>query len=268
MIDVANNLFSALSPAYRNSRLPSSVALAKPSAANASGNSLKAVSDTLRQDTGVANFAPPPEDRQGFASLSSVLESIRLPPAALNAANSDTPPLWESLLKEQELIADARVERRQEFADLQQNREDEASRQAANEERAREVRANILLTRSETQTPDIQPEDAIRPVAAQQITADAGGEANSAEDTRQLVEKISLPGEGNTAPEENTLTQPPLQTEQQSQEPPPELFPPQNEQPQQQTSEVFSAEQERLQRLFFASGTDYNAETENFSSYA
>ncbi len=312
MIDVSNSLFSALPPSFRNNGVPSTVSLVKPAASEAGGNSVRTVASRFKPDTNVGNFAPPAEGQEGFASLSSALASVRLPPAVLNPlSNSNYTPTWERLIQEQNLIADSRVEKQQRFEDLQQQRdddaaqraadaeaadararrlqefeniqqarEDEAARRAANEQRAREIRTNILLDQSarNSEPPNTQPEDnvppfsTVRPQANETSTSVNQGIAGAqgAEDSSEV--EISLPGQGQNLPENQAA---PLsgQTEGPEQKrvgvEDPQVSPP-SQDTSQNGSDVFRADQERLQRLFFPGESSFQPAESSapFSSYA
>jgi len=273
MIDVANSLVSALPLSYRSNRVPSSVALVEPAENESNGSSLRSVFRANLPDTNIANFDPPAPDRQGFASLTTALESVRIPPAALAAGSGETEkPLWESLLEEQERIADARVAREQDAEDRQQDRLDDAARIAANEQRSREIRENIILTRSDTDTPAIQPEDSIRPVVAEPVlSSPAANDAtpDNGEESEALPE-INLPGSGDRIPAEQTESRETDKPELQPQQAP-ELFPPKSEQTPEETQAIYRSDQERVHRLFFPDQPSFEAKEislEPFNSYA
>ena len=284
MIDVSNNIASALSLSYRNNRLPSSVALVKPAANEAGTNSVRAIANDYRAANDIKDFSPPSQSEQGFASLSTALESVRIPPAALAATAPDSAPTWERLLAEQEKIADARVARQDKFAEIQQLREDDAARRAANEERARQIREAIVLNQSSANETsqaavDDSPERLSRlaeqaNAIASQPTAAAlsdGNDANenivnlpgdsqnqSATEAEQVI-TVDLPGSnaGEAVAEQQTGSEI-------------NIFPPASDNSN-DASEVYSAEQERLSRLFFGNGNGNPPalnETGSFNQFA
>ena len=279
MIDVSNNIASALSLSYRNNRLPSSVALVKPAANEAGVNSVRAIANDYRTANDIKDFSPPSPSEQGFASLSTALESVRIPPAALAATAPDSPPTWERLLAEQEKIADARVARQDKFAEIQQLREDDAARRAANEERARQIREAIVLNQSNANETnqaavDDSPERLSRlaeqaNAIASQPTAVALSDENivnlpgdsqnqSATEAEQVI-TVDLPGSnaGEAVAEQQTGSEI-------------NIFPPASDNSN-DASEVYSAEQERLSRLFFGNGNGNPPalnETGSFNQFA
>jgi len=111
-MDVSSSLYNALPQAYGASRTSSARSLLKPDSSLESGNSLRAVASSLRQQAGITDFSPPPTNQQGFASLGPTLSSLRLSPEQLVAAKatSNEPATYEKLLEIQDEISQKRAE--------------------------------------------------------------------------------------------------------------------------------------------------------------
>jgi len=111
-MDVSASIYNALPQAYSTSGTRSARSLLKPDSSLESGNSLRAVASSLRQQAGITDFSPPPANQQGFASLGPSFSSLRLSPQQLAAAKDtgNEPATYEKLLEIQDEISLRRAE--------------------------------------------------------------------------------------------------------------------------------------------------------------
>jgi len=97
-----------------STRFPAPISLTPVPDSLAGGNSLKTLALRLQPETGLADFSPPTPSAQGFASLSPMLESLRIPAEKLAASIQDNgKPLWQKLIEEQEKISESRRKARE-----------------------------------------------------------------------------------------------------------------------------------------------------------